>query len=167
MKKQVLVAGILLASMTSCGMLGGTSTSTTKPSTTTATPTANATATQAGKNAGAAIDALTAQYKADGKIDMKNFTNLANILNLIGSAQGLKENKADDSYKKGFIQGLIANSINIDTQTAPSITDKLQDLAAQTDTSKLQEAVQKGQATADEVQNVANSISSIISLFKK
>ncbi len=162
MRKQVLVAGILLVSMVSCGILGGSGASST-PSTTQST---NTSATQVGKNAGAAIDALTAQYKADGKIDMKNFSNLANILSLIGSAQELKENKADSNYKKGFIQGLVANSINIDAQTAPSVTDKLQDLAENADTSKLQNAVQKGQETATEVQNVANSITSIVSLFK-
>ncbi len=163
MKKQMLVAGILLVSMVSCGVFGGAGT----PSTSSTTPSTNTTAAQAGKSAGAAIDALTAQYKADGKIDMKNFTNLANILNLIGSAQGLKDNKDDATYKKGFIQGLVANSINIDAASAPSITDKLQELAAKTDTSKLQSAVQKGQATAAEVQNVANSVTSIISLFKQ
>ncbi len=166
MKKQMLVAGILLVSMVSCGVFGGAGTPSTS-STSSTTPSTNTTAAQAGKNAGVAIDALTAQYKADGKIDMKNFTNLANILNLIGSAQGLKENKDDATYKKGFIQGLIANSINIDAASAPSITDKLQELAAKTDTSKLQSAVQKGQATAAEVQNVANSVTSIISLFKQ
>ncbi len=166
MKKQVLVAVILLAGMTSCGFLGGATSSTTATPTTTTTPT-NAAATQAGKNAGVAIDALAAQYKIDGKIDMKNFSNLANILNLIGSAQGLKENKADDTYKKGFVQGLVANSINIDNVNADAITGKLQTLAENTDTSKLQDAVKKGQATAEEVQNVANSITSIISLFKK
>ncbi len=165
MKKQILVAGILLVSMVSCGALSSVSSGTTAPQTTKTT--ANTSATQAGKNAGAALDALTAQYKADGKIDMKNFTNLAHILNLIESAQGLKEHKNDVTYKKGFIQGLIANSINIDTETAPSITDKLQDLADQADTSKLQNSVQQNQAPTVEVQNVANRITSIISTFKE
>ena len=97
---------------------------------------------------------------------MTNMMNIANMLNLVGAAQQVYQNKSDKTYRQGFVKGLIANSINIDQYNADSVTDKLQSLAENTNVDKLSSAMQKGQATASEVENVASSVTNIIKLFK-
>ncbi len=167
MKKQIIaltaVAALLLSS---CGMLKGNSTSAQSSTTTSSASAATTDAAQMGKNAGSALDYLAAQYKSAGKLDMTNMMNIANMLNLVGAAQQVYQNKSDKTYRQGFVKGLIANSINIDQYNADSVTDKLQSLAENTNVDKLSSAMQKGQATASEVENVASSVTNIIKLFK-
>ena len=166
MKKAIFLASAVVALMlASCGF-GKSSTTNTTSTTTTTTATASD-AAMMGKNAGMALDNLSMQYKADGKLDMSNIMNIANMLNLVGAAQQVYENKSSKEYRQGFVRGMIANSINIDELNAESITDSLEDMMEETKVAELQSAMQKGQATAVEVQNVANSVSNIVSLFKK
>lgn len=161
-------ATTFFASALACVMLascGFTKSATTNSQSTDSTQT-TANATAMGKNAGVAIDALTAQYKADGKLDMTNLMNVANILNLVGASQQVYNNRSDQSYRQGFIKGMISNSINIDDLNAESVTEQLEALVDKTDATKLQAAMQKGEATAQEVQQVATSVQNIIALFK-
>ncbi len=165
MKKIFLVAAVIvLIAATSCSSLQNTvSTSSTTTSNATTT-----TASTTGKNAGVAIDALTAQYKADGnKLDYKNLSNIANMINLVAAGEQLYNNKSNSDFRKGFIKGLVANSINIDEMNAETVTNQLTSLVDQTNLQQLQSAASKGQATAAEVQNVATSVSNILSLFSK
>ena len=167
MKKNILLASLILSLvLTSCGMLKGNSASNTTTSDPAAATSQTTEASQMGKNAGSALDYLTAQYKSAGKLDMSNMMNIANMLNLVGAAQQVYAHKSDSNYRKGFVKGMIANSINIDESNAESVTDKLQSLAENTNMDKLNSAVQKGQATATEVENVASSVTNIIKLFK-
>ena len=167
MKKILLIAGAVMM-LTSCGMLKGNSSNAgTAGTATSATTTTNSSAAMMGKNAGSSLDYLAAQYKSAGKLDMTNMMNIASMLNLVGAAQQVYQNKSDKTYRQDFIKGMIANSINIDEYNAESVTDKLQNLAEETNMDKLNDAMQKGQATASEVQNVATSVTNIFSLFKK
>lgn len=157
------VAALLFSS---CGMLKGNSSSASSNNTA-ATATASTDAAQMGKNAGSSLDYLTAQYKSAGKLDMTNMMNIASMLNLVGAAQQVYQNKSDKAYRQNFVKGMIANSINIDQYNAESVTDKLQSLVENTNVDKLNDAMQKGQATASEVENVTNSVTNIIQMFKK
>ncbi len=166
MKKTIIFASAIAALMlTSCGFGKSATTNTTTATTTTQATSADA--TMMGKNAGMAIDNLAYQYKADGKLDMTNMMNIAQMLNLVGAAQQVYENKSNKEYRQGFIKGMIANSVNIDDMNAGTITDNLTNMMEETKVDELQAAMQKGQATATEVQNVANSVTNIISMFKK
>lgn len=167
MKRTFFVLSVSAALLlSSCGFLkNSTSTST---STTSTTTTSSADAVQAGKAAGNAMDALYTQYKTDGKLDMKNIMNIANMVSLVGAAQQLKDNKSDSSFRQGFIQGIIANSVNVDKTNAETITDQLTDfVSSNVNTDSLTSALQKGQSATTEVQNAANSVSNILNLFKK
>lgn len=164
MKTKIILASALAALMlTSCGF-GKSATTNTTSSSTTAT---SVDGTTIGRSTGVALDQLAAQYKADGKLDMTNLMNVAQMLNVIGGAQNVYENKSDKAYLKSFSKGLVAGSLNINTdEAAESITEQLENLADQTNLTELQVAMKKGEATATEVQNVANSVTNIISLFK-
>ena len=168
MKKQIFaITAIAALVFSSCGMLKGNSSSAATSTASTAAASSASDAAQMGKNAGSALDYLAAQYKSAGKLDMTNMMNIASMLNLVGAAQQVYQNKSDKTYRQGFIKGMIANSVNIDDYNAETVTDKLQSLAENTNVDKLNEAMQKGQATATEVENVAGSVTNIISMFKK
>ena len=165
MKKSIFVAlAVAAVCLTSCGFGKSATTNTSSSASTAVTTNGN----QMGRSTGVALDNLATQYKADGKLDMTNLMNIANMLNVIGGAQNVYENKSDKEYLGSFSKGLVAGSLNIDTdEAAEGITEQLESLAEQTNLNELQSAMQKGQATATEVQNVANSVTNIISLFKK
>ncbi len=170
MKKTILLASVASMMLVSCSTLknnSSTASSSTSASTSSAATATTSDAVQMGKNAGAALDYLTAQYKSAGKLDMTNMMNIASMLNLVGAAQQVYQNKSDSNYRKAFISGMVSNSLNVTDNNAESITDKLQSLAENTNADKLQEAIQKGQATATEVENVTSSVTNIINMFKK
>ena len=168
MNKTIILASAIAALMlTSCGFGKSATTNTTSTTTTTTTTATASDAAVMGKNAGSALDYLAAQYKSSGKVDMTNIMNIAQMLNLVGAAQQVYENKSNSDYRKGFVKGLIANSINIDEMNGETVTDQLSSIAEESNISELTAAMQKGQTTATEVQNVANSVTNIISMFKK
>lgn len=152
----------------SCGILGGTA-----GTTTAATGTTNVTTgTTNGQAAGAALKALYAQYKADGnKLNMTNLTNIVNLTTLANNVQGLKgmSNKAD--FYKEFASGLVLGSNNLVTQNnSNTIMNGLQNLVNNVDLSGLQnkaaDAATKGTAALENATTIANSVSSILGLFK-
>lgn len=128
----------------------------------------------AGQQSGVALKALYAQYKADGKIDFSNLSNIANILNL--SAQVQKITKAEQGtvdYSE-FGQGLIAGSVNLVNEiNQAQVVEVLTQQLGNIDTSKITEVAGQAQTTVNNVtetvSNVtetASSIMEIINLFK-
>ena len=101
----IFAAAAALMLATSCGILGGSST--------TATPTSN------GQASGAALRNLYTQYKADGKMDMTNISNILNLATLSQAVTELKDAGTVDKsdYIKEFATGLILGSNNLVNQT--------------------------------------------------
>ena len=69
--------------------------------TTTATETV-APATSEGQAAGVALKALYTQYKADGKLDMANLTNIMNLATLANNVKDLKGQTNKSAFYKDF-----------------------------------------------------------------
>lgn len=79
---------------------------------------------------GAALNSLYTQYKADGKIDTKNISNIVNLATLANGVESLKGQSDKSTFFKDFATGLIAGSRNLVTsKTAGSVTSTLSSLA--------------------------------------
>lgn len=166
-----IIAALALTAFaaSSCGILGMTAG---VPATGTATTNVAANASVNGQAAGAALKALYAQYKADGnKLNMSNLQNILNLTTLATNVQGLKgiTNKTD--FYKEFATGLVAGSSNLVSQTnSNSIMNGLQNLVNNVDLSALQgkagNAAAKGTEVLENATTIANSVSSILKLFK-
>lgn len=72
-------------------------------------------ATASGQACGKAIKGLYTQYKADGKLDMKNATNLLNIASLSASIAQIKDQEKDTDFYKEFATGVVTGSTQIVT----------------------------------------------------
>ena len=154
--------------------------------TTTATETV-ATATSDGQAAGVALKALYGQYKADGKLDMSNLTNLMNLAALATSVQNLKGQTDKTTFYKDFVKGLITGSNNlVNENNSTSIMSGLQNLvnnvdlsgltasaedkaqsAAATLTEKLTGASEKANTAVENATEIAGAVTNILNLFKK
>ena len=60
---------------------------------------------QNGNSAGSALLSLYNQYKADGKLDLKNTANITNILTLASNIKGLAQQTNTSSFLSGLIKG--------------------------------------------------------------
>lgn len=173
MKKIILFATAIM--MVSCGFMQNSTSSNTSSQATTSsqktTQTGNA-AVSAGQGAGNALQALYAQYKADGKYDYKNMQNVLNTVTLVANCEGLKENYKDKTYLKEFGKGMIASSLGLVTQNnVQTVTNSLVDMVktnetVQNATSKVQEGANSAASYANTAAQYASSISSLLSLFK-
>jgi hypothetical protein len=154
--------------------------------TTTATETV-APATSEGQAAGVALKALYGQYKADGKLDMSNLTNLMNLAALATSVQNLKGQTDKTTFYKDFVKGLISGSNNlVNENNSTSIMSGLQNLvnnvdlsgltasaeekaesAAATLTEKLTGASEKANTAVENATEIAGAVTNILNLFKK
>ena len=154
--------------------------------TTTATETV-APATSDGQAAGVALKALYGQYKADGKLDMSNLTNLMNLAALATSVQNLKGQTDKTTFYKDFVKGLISGSNNlVNADNSTSIMSGLQNLvnnvdlsgltasaeekaesAAATITEKLSGASEKANTAVENATEIATAVTNILNLFKK
>jgi hypothetical protein len=154
--------------------------------TTTATETV-APATSEGQAAGVALKALYGQYKADGKLDMSNLTNLMNLAALATSVQNLKGQTDKTTFYKDFVKGLISGSNNlVNADNSTSIMSGLQNLvnnvdlsgltasaeekaesAAATITEKLSGASEKANTAVENATEIATAVTNILNLFKK
>jgi hypothetical protein len=154
--------------------------------TTTATETV-APATSDGQAAGVALKALYGQYKADGKLDMSNLTNLMNLAALATSVQNLKGQTDKTTFYKDFVKGLISGSNNlVNADNSTSIMSGLQNLvnnvdlsgltasaeekaesAAATLTEKLTGASEKANTAVENATEIAGAVTNILNLFKK
>ena len=151
----------------SCGILGGTAPAAGTNATTNVT-----TGSTNGQAAGAALKALYTQYKADGnKLNMTNLTNIVNLTTLANNVQGLKGMSNKTDFYKEFATGLVMGSNNLVTQNnSNSIMNGLQNLVNNVDLSGLQSktenAAAKGAAALENATTIANSVSSILNIFK-
>ena len=169
MKKSILLA-VAVAMLTGCGfMKNGAS----APATTTTTTTTTNNALTSGQGAGTALQALYAQYKADGKYDYKNMQNVLNTVTLVANCEGLKDNYKDKTYLSEFGKGLIASSLGLVTKSnVNTVTNSLVEMVksnetVQNATTKVQEGASSAASYANTAAQYASSISSILSLFGK
>ena len=163
-------------------LLGGKS----ETATETATETVSA-ATTNGQAAGAALKALYTQYKADGKLDMGNLTNLMNLTTLATNVQGLKGQSNKSAFYMDFVKGLVTGSNNLVTESnstsvmsgltnlvnnvdlsglTASAEDKAQSAAA-TLTEKLTGASEKANTAVENATEIATAVTNILNIFKK
>lgn len=161
--------------ITSCGVFGKSTASSTTPASTT---TVSTTGSANGQAAGAALKSLYAQYKADGKMDMTNLTNIINLATLANNVKGLKGQSDKSSFYKDFAAGLILGSGNLVSQTnSVNVMNGLTSLVNNVDLSGLQNAATKFSSTAantaakaetavDNASSIATSVSNILNLFK-
>ena len=175
MKKIILFATAIM--MASCGFMQNSTSnvqSNNVQSTTTSQKTAQTgnAAVSAGQGAGNALQALYAQYKADGKYDYKNMQNVLNTVTLVANCEGLKDNYKDKTYLKEFGKGMIASSLGLVTQNnVQTVTNSLVEMVksnetVQNATTKVQEGASSAASYANTAAQYASSISSLLSLFK-
>ncbi|MBO4558071.1 MAG: hypothetical protein J5693_05645 [Bacteroidales bacterium] len=122
------IAALTLTAMltVSCGLLGGSSATTSTDSTT------------SGTTAGKVLTALLSQYLTDGKFDTSNLSNLINLATLATTLQTLKGNGNNQSILGNFAGGLVNGSNNqISTTNSSTITSILASLVNNTDLSSL------------------------------
>ena len=151
----------------------------------TATETVSA-ATTNGQAAGAALKALYTQYKADGKLDMGNLTNLMNLTTLATNVQGLKGQSNKSAFYMDFAKGLVLGSNNLVTESnSTSVMSGLTNLvnnvdlsaltasaeekassAASTLTEKLTGASEKANTAVENATEIAGAVTNILNLFK-
>ena len=160
----ILVAATVM--LASCGFTQSSTTSNTSAQSTAKTTTSSSTtALSAGQGAGGALNALYAQYKADGnKYDYKNLNNIINSLQLVSACEGLKDNKSNKEYLKSFGKGMLASAAGLVTESnVNQVTNTLTDMVVSNPT------VTGAASTAAEKLNTAaqtaSSISSILGLF--
>jgi hypothetical protein len=152
----------------------------------TATETVSA-ATTNGQAAGAALKALYTQYKADGKLDMGNLTNLMNLTTLATNIQGLKGQSNKSAFYIDFVKGLVTGSNNLVTESnSASVMSGLTNLVNNVDlsaltasaedkagaaasalTEKLAGASDKANAAVENATEIAGAVTNILNLFKK
>lgn len=191
MKKVILSLAVAFA-LASCGSFKGTTNNTAATTTTTTTETTTGTtasenalssvlggltqgATQtlsesytAGQQSGVALKALYNQYKADGKLDFSNLSNVANILNISAQVQKLTQADKDSVSYTDFSRGLIEGSVNLVNElNAEQVTETLVSKLGNIDTTKLNETADKAQTAVSNVSSAASSIMDVLSLFKQ
>lgn len=174
MKKIILFATAIM--MASCGFMQNSTSNNTSSQATASkqqtVQTGNA-AISAGQGAGNALQALYAQYKADGKYDYKNMQNVLNTVTLVANCEGLKDNYKDKTYLKEFGKGMIASSLGLVTQNnVQTVTNSLVEMVksnetVQNATTKVQEGASSAASYANTAAQYASSISSLLSLFGK
>lgn len=144
-------------------------------------------ATTNGQAAGAALKALYTQYKADGKLDMGNLTNLMNLTTLATNVQGLKGQSNKSAFYMDFAKGLVIGSNNLVTESnSTSVMSGLTNLVNNVDlsgltasaeekaqsaasnlTEKLAGASDKANTAVANATEIADAVTNILNLFKK
>ena len=145
-----------------------------------------ATATSNGQAAGVALKALYTQYKADGKLDMGNLTNLMNLTTLATNVQGLKGQSDKSSFYMDFAKGLVVGSNSlVNDSNSSSVMSGLTNLvnnvdlsgltasagdkagaAASSITEQLTGAAGKANTAVENATEIAGAVTNILSLFK-
>ena len=189
--KSIAAAALLVLAATSCGILG--SSASTTPAASTASSgssllgslaSAALTGSSAGQNSGAALKSLYGQYKADGKVDMGNITNIMNMATLVNGIQGLKTNNDKSSFYADFAKGLVLGSGNLVTnKNSNNIMGALTNMAntdlsaitkvagslagkASSTSAATQDALKSLSAANSNVNSAVNSLGTIFSMFK-
>lgn len=146
-----------------------------KGTSTTATTEETSTGTANGQAAGTALKGLYKQYKADGKLDMKNLNNIANAATFAANVKGLKGMSDKKTFYKEFVSGLILGSDNLvnennSTTVMSGITSLVNNVDLSSLTSGLTNAVSTTATTTstatESSSDVQSALSGILSLFK-
>lgn len=116
-------------------------------------------ATASGQASGAALKSLYSQYKADGRIDVTNLSNIMMLSQLANGIQSLKGVDDKSAFYTDFAAGLILGSDNLVTkQTANPITNTLQTLANGTDLSSIAAAGVLAAAQNEQVSSAQQTV---------
>lgn len=121
-----------------------------------------------GKAAGVALKAIYKQYKADGKLDIKNLTNIANIATLATNIAGLKGLTDKSTFYMDFVSGLILGSENLVNQgNSSTIMGGLLNLANNVDLSNIAGILGNAKTSSSgEASELTSSLTSILGLLK-
>ena len=160
MKKSIMLIAVLM--MTGCGMMKNSAPSSqTAPTAPVSTVETANTAISAGQGAGSALQAIYAQYKADGnKYDYRNMQNILNTVTLLANCEGLKDNYKNKDYLSDFGKGMIASSLGLVSQdNVQTVTNSLVDMVKNSETiqNTKAQATQAAQNTADQAASYANT----------
>ena len=167
MKKILLsiVAGLALAScgsMQQASEIGGLAQSANQTATTVSE------SYTAGQQSGVSLKALYNQYKADGKLDFSNLSNITNILNVSAQVQKLTSAEKDSASYSDFSKGLIEGSLNLVNElNVEQVTETLVSQLGSIDTTKITETTDKAQTAVSNVSTAASSVMEVLNLFKQ
>ena len=171
MKKLMFLVAVSVL-FASCGMMQNSTSSNQQTASSSQQQVYNTTnGVTAGQNAGAALQGLYTQYKADGKYDYTNLQNIMNTVTLIGNCEGLKQNYKEQGYLSDFGKGLLICSLGLVTQdNVQTVTNSLYEMVK--DSEPIQEnktQIQSGLNTAATYANTAaqyaGAIGSLLSIF--
>ena len=160
MRKSIMLIAVLM--MTGCGMMKNSapSSQTAQTAPVSTVETAN-TAISAGQGAGSALQAIYAQYKADGnKYDYRNMQNILNTVTLLANCEGLKDNYKNKDYLTDFGKGMIASSLGLVSQdNVQTVTNSLVDMVKNSETiqNTKAQATQAAQNTVSQAASYANT----------
>lgn len=112
-----------------------------------------------GTSAGAALLSLYTQYKTDGKIDMTNVSNIANVVTLANNIKGLKSSTSTANFVKGLISGSkkLVNTSNSSTVLKALKTISGLDLSSMASSAKSSAKSAAKSAATDILSNIASS----------
>lgn len=160
MRKSIMLIAVLM--MTGCGMMKNSapSSQTAQTAPVSTVETAN-TAISAGQGAGSALQAIYAQYKADGnKYDYRNMQNILNTVTLLANCEGLKDNYKNKDYLTDFGKGMIASSLGlVSRDNVQTVTNSLVDMVKNSETiqNTKAQATQAAQNTVSQAASYANT----------
>ncbi len=160
MRKSIMLIAVLM--MTGCGMMKNSapSSQTAQTAPVSTVETANS-AISAGQGAGSALQAIYAQYKADGnKYDYKNMQNILNTVTLLANCEGLKDNYKNKDYLTDFGKGMIASSLGlVSRDNVQTVTNSLVDMVKNSETiqNTKAQATQAAQNTVSQAASYANT----------
>lgn len=160
MRKSIMLIAVLM--MTGCGMMKNSAPSSqSAPTAPVSTVETANTAISAGQGAGSALQAIYAQYKADGnKYDYRNMQNILNTVTLLANCEGLKDNYKNKDYLTDFGKGMIASSLGlVSRDNVQTVTNSLVDMVKNSETiqNTKAQATQAAQNTVSQAASYANT----------
>lgn len=118
-------------------------------------------ATSVGQKCGNAVKNLYNQYKADGKLNLKNINNITSLATLATNATEIKENLQNADFYKDLTNGLITGSQNlINKENVEQVVSNLTnvDLSALTNMAT---------SAKSEVKQASSDITELLSLLQQ
>lgn len=155
----LLVSGIITLSLCSFSLSEWTSKALDVAS---ATVSAGASeATSVGQKCGNALKNLYNQYKADGKLNLKNITNITSLATLASNASAIKDNIKNADFYKDLANGLITGSQNLINK------DNVEQVVSSLTNTDLSALTNKVTAAKSDVKTATNDITQLMSLFQQ
>lgn len=122
-----------------------------------------------GQSCGSALKNLYTQYKADGKLDMTNTSNLLQLASLANSCKQIKDATKDSQYYKSFAQGVIAGSTQtVTTSTVDNVISTVSNLNFSdllSGAASTASTISNAASTASSVSNTVSTLSSLLGSF--